>query len=131
MARLTACLTAVACVAALLGCSRKEKGTSREVVLPLLQREAESLKADGEKVDPALQVKSVWNIEGVDVREQPNDAASPWAGSIRFRIKTETRDFDGSAITDEAEKRFDYVFSAALGKWIIKYVPTTPAPKVK
>lgn len=96
--------------------------------MPLLQKEAESLKASGEKVDPSLGVVSTWTIEGVDLREQPKDEANPWAGTVRFKILTRTRDFDGSSTNDESKKRFEYVYSAVLGKWIFKYTPT-PAPR--
>ena len=105
------------------GCSRQVKGPDRETALAQLRKEAESLKADGEKVDPTLQVSSAWNIEAVEVAEQPNDPASPWKGTIRFRIETRTKDFDGSTVKDQSQKRFEYLWSSALGRWIIKYVP--------
>ena len=111
-----------------LGCSSKPEGPHKEAILPLLQKEAESLKASGEKIDPGLGVQSTWTIEGVDLREQPKDESNPWAGTIRFKILTRTKDFDGSTVNDEAKKRFEYVWSAVLGKWIFKYTPT-PAPK--
>jgi hypothetical protein len=109
-------------------CSTTPSGPKKEAVLPLLQKEAEGLKLDGEKVDPALQVQSTWTIEGVEVTEQPSDPDNPWAGVVRFRIESKTKEFDGSSVTDQREKRFEYVYSKVLGKWIIKYVPSTPAP---
>ena len=111
-----------------LGCSSKPAGPQKEAILPLLQKEAESLKVSGEKVDPSLGVQSTWNIEGVDLREQPKDESNPWAGTIRFKILTRTKDFDGSTVNDESKKQFEYVWSAALGKWIFKYTPT-PVPR--
>jgi hypothetical protein len=99
----------------------------REVVTPLLQKEAESLKADGEKLDPILRVKATWTIEGLDIAERPNDPDRPWAGTIRFRIQSVMRDEQGVVTTDVIERRFDYVFSATLGRWIFQ-LPPSPAP---
>lgn len=99
----------------------------REMVTPLLQREADGLKAENEKLDPILRVKATWTIEGVDVTERPSDPDQPWAGTIRFRIKSVMRDEQGVVTTDEFERRFDYVFSAALGRWIFQ-LPASPAP---
>ena len=114
---------------AALACGRgKSDSLKKETVLALLQQEAQSLKADGEKVNPDLGVKTTWNIEGVDVREQPNDENRPWAGTIRFKIQSQMREVDGTKLTNEFEKRFDYAYSTALKKWIILYVPPTPRP---
>ena len=99
------------------------RGPQKEVILPLLQKEAEVLKASGEKVDPSLGVQSTWTIEGVDLREQPKDESNPWAGTVRFKILTRTKDFDGSTANDETKKQFEYVWSTTLGKWIFKYTP--------
>ena len=99
----------------------------REMVTPLLQHEADSLKAENEKLDPILRVKATWTIEGIDVTERPNDADRPWAGTIRFRIQSVMRDEQGVVTTDEFERRFDYVFSATLGRWIFQLAPS-PAP---
>jgi hypothetical protein len=114
----------------LLACSSKSSGPKKETILPLLQKEADSLKADGEKVDPVLGVESTWTIEGLDVREQPGNETNPWAGTVRFKILTRTKDFDGSMTTDESKKRFEYVWSNVLGKWVFKYTPTPrPTPR--
>ena len=112
-----------------LACGRgKSDSLKKETVLALLQQEAQSLKADGEKVNPDLGVKTIWNIEGVDVREQPNDESRPWAGTIRFKIQSQMREVDGTKLNNEFEKRFDYVYSTVLKKWIIQYVPPAPRP---
>jgi predicted small lipoprotein YifL len=107
---------------------RGPKAPGREVVTPLLQKEASDLKANGEKLDPVLGVKATWTIEGIDVAEKPDDADRPWAGTIRFRIRSETKDTDGAVVVDEFDRRFDYVYSAALGKWIFQ-LPPSPAPQ--
>jgi hypothetical protein len=99
----------------------------RETVTPLLRHEAEGLKAENEKLDPILRVKATWTIEGVDVNERPGDPDQPWAGTIRFRIQSMMRDEQGVVTTDEFERRFDYLFSAALGRWIFQ-LPPSPAP---
>jgi hypothetical protein len=109
-------------------CSSGSKASQKDTILPLLQKEAESLKVDGEKVDPSLQVQSTWTIEGVDVREQPGNETNPWAGTVKMKIVSRTKDFDGSVATDESLKQFEYVWSATLSRWIFKYTPT-PRPK--
>ena len=103
------------------GCGGKgSKGPAREVVTASLQQEANTLKADGEKLDPVLRVKATWNIEGLDISERPNDPDRPWAGTIRFKIKSETQDTDGKVVTDEFEKRFDYVYTMSVNRWIFQ-----------
>jgi predicted small lipoprotein YifL len=117
-----------AALAGLAGCGRKgPEAPGRELVTPLLQREADDLKRDGEKLDPVLRVKATWTIAGIDVRERPGDADRPWAGTIRFRIQSVMRDEQGVVTTDEFERRFDYVFSAPLGRWVFQLAPS-PAP---
>jgi hypothetical protein len=101
----------------------------REAVLPLLQKEAESLKRDGEKVDPALGVRSTWNIEAVEVKEQPGNDTNPWAGTVRFKIESRMQEVDGSVATQSFEKRFEYVYNSTLRRWIIQYTPPAPAKK--
>jgi predicted small lipoprotein YifL len=118
----------VAALAALGGCGRKgPKAPGREVVTPLLQQEATALKQDGEKFDPALRVKATWAIEGIDITERPNDADRPWAGTIRFKIRSETRDERGAVVAKEFERRFDYLWSSTLNRWIFQ-LPPSPAP---
>jgi hypothetical protein len=110
------------------GCGRKGADVpGREVVTSLLQQEADSLKRDGEKLDPVLRVKATWAITGIDVTERANDPDRPWAGTIRFKIKSEMRDEQGAATVDEFERRFDYVYSASLKRWVFQLSPT-PAP---
>ena len=113
---------------AALGCGTKLVGPKKESIQPLLQKEAESLKADGEKAD-GLGVKTRWDIVSVEVRDQPGNDTNPFAGTIRFRILSSTPDADGSVVTDQTEKRFEYVWSTTVNKWIIQYVPPTPKPK--
>lgn len=121
-------LALAATLLALPGCGRKgSAGPGREVVTPLLQQEAEALKRDGEKLDPILRVKATWTIEGLDVTERPDDADHPWAGTIRFKIRSEMRDVDGSVSVDEFARRFDYVYTASLQRWVFQLAPS-PKP---
>jgi hypothetical protein len=100
---------------------------SREAVTAELRLEAEGLKRDGEKMDPSLGVKATWNIVSVEVTERPGDADRPWAGSILFKIHSETKDMDRPPIVYEFERRFDYLYVASVKRWIFDYKPT-PAP---
>ena len=95
-------------------------GPSREAVTALLQQEADSLKQGGEKLDPVLRVKATWTVEGLDVSERPNDPDRPWAGTIRFKIRSDTQDSDSKVVTDEFEKRFDYVYTTSVNRWIFQ-----------
>jgi len=125
----TAGIVAVAALLGVAACGRMGwKAPAREVVTPLLQKEANDLKANGEKLDPVLGVKATWTIAGIDVTERPDDRDRPWAGAIRFRIRSETKDMDGAVVVDEFDKRFDYVYSMALEKWIFQLAPS-PAPR--
>jgi len=115
---------ALALALALAGCgARGPKGPTREAVTASLQQEANSLKQDGEKLDPVLRVKATWTVEGLDISERPNDPDKPWAGTIRFSIKSETRDTDGKVVTDEFKKRFDYVYTTSVNRWIFQMPP--------
>jgi len=129
--RRSARLTTVALAATLLalpGCGRKgPAGPGRDVVTPLLQREAEALKRDGEKLDPVLLVKATWTIAGIDITERPGDADRPWAGAIRFTIRSEMQDVDGTVTVDQFERRFDYVYMASLQRWVFQLSPS-PGP---
>jgi predicted small lipoprotein YifL len=118
-----------ATLAGLAACGPKgPRAPGREVVTPLLQQEANALKADGEKLDPVLGVKATWAIAGIDVTERANDPDRPWAGTIRFRIRSETKDTDGAVVVDEFDRRFDYVYSTSLQRWIFQ-LPPSPAPE--
>ena len=91
-----------AALAALAACGRKgPDAPARDVLTALLQKEADGLKAGGEKLDPVLGVKATWRIAGIDVTERPGDADRPWAGTIRFKIRSETKDMDGAVVVDE------------------------------
>ncbi len=121
------CAGLVLPVLALAGCrGQKAQGLSHEAVVALLQQEAAYLKKGGEDLDPSLG-KVTWTVEGIDVKERPGDKAFPWAGSIRFRIHQESRDYDGNVTSDTRQKRFDYRYSAAINQWLID-VPASPAP---
>jgi hypothetical protein len=104
-------LTGVAC-----GVKKPER-PSRETVLPLLQQEAATIKADGEKVNPALGLKSTWNVEAVEVQEQAGNDEQPWRGFIRFRIETKMREPDGTEINDRLDKKFDYAYEQMTHQW--------------
>jgi hypothetical protein len=116
-------------LAGLLACSPKGTGLSKETLLPLLQKEADSLKTDGEKVDPVLGVQSVWTIEGVDLKEQKGNETNPWLGVVRFHIVSRTKDFDGSTVNDESRKQFEYTWNTTLNKWVFQYKPAAPAAR--
>jgi hypothetical protein len=125
--RTTVVVAIGAALVGLSGCGRiGSKGPGREVVTPLLQKEANELKASGEKLDPVLGVKATWTIKAVDVTER-SDRDHPWAGAIRFRIRSEARDIDRGPQVDEFDKQFDYVYSTALDKWVFQ-LPPSPAP---
>lgn len=96
---------------------------AREVVLPLLQKEAASMKADGERVNPALGVKSTWNVESVEVQEQAGNPAQPWRGTIRFRIETRMREPDGAETNDRLDKQFYYAYDVVPGQWRMQAGP--------
>jgi hypothetical protein len=98
----------------------KPKGPTREAVTAALQQEANSLKADGEKLDPVLRVKATWTVEGLDITERPNDADRPWSGKIRFKIRSETKDTDGKSVVDEFNREFDYVYTTSVNRWIFQ-----------
>jgi len=100
-------------------------GPSREEMVALLQGEANEMKKGGEQMDPKLRVKVVWNIDGIDVVEQPNDPAHPWQGTVRFRIISTMHDADGSETNDLIRKNFTYVYDTATKK-LLFHSSTTP-----
>ncbi len=121
---------AVVCTLAvfvLAGCNlRGLAGPSRDEVLAMLQAEANDMKKGGEKMDPKLGVKAVWNIEGIDVEEQPNDSAHPWKGTVRFKIVSTMHDADGSETNDLLRKNFTYVYDSATKKLLFQSSSTPP-----
>lgn len=107
------------------GCgSRGPKGPTREAVTASLRQEAETLKQGGEKLDPVLRVTATWNVVGLDVSERPDDPDHPWAGTIRFKITSETKDTDGKVEKDEFDKRFDYLYATSVDRWIFQMPPS-------
>jgi hypothetical protein len=98
---------------------------SREEMVALLQGEANEMKKGGEQMDPKLRVKVVWNIDGIDLVEQPNDPAHPWQGTVRFRIISTMHDADGSETNDLIRKNFTYVYDTATKK-LLFHSSTTP-----
>ena len=126
-ARARGIVVVAAVLAAVAACGRKgPERPGREAVTPLLQVEADDLKRSGEKLDPVLRVKATWTIAGIDVTERPGDADHPWTGTIRFKIRAETKD-TGGVLVDEFERRFDYVYAASVNRWIFQLAPS-PAP---
>ena len=110
------------------GCGPKApERPARAAVTAALQQEADSLKQGGEKLDPVLRVKATWTIEGLDITERPNDADRPWAGTIRFKIRSDTQDSDSKVVTDEFAKRFDYIYTTSINRWIFQ-MPDAQTP---
>ena len=104
-----------------VGCGlKKPAGPTREAVTASLQQEANSLKADGEKLDPVLRVRATWTVEGLDITERPNDPDRPWSGKIRFKIRSETKDSDGRVVVDEFQRQFDYIYTLSVNRWIFQ-----------
>jgi len=101
-------------------CKQGPKAPDRETVVNLLKQEAQTMKKEGERIDPTFGVAATWNIEDVLVNERPGDAAKPWNGTIRFKIESRTREPDGSTITDRFDKKFEYAFDAASGRWFVR-----------
>ncbi len=116
-------LVAIAVAVALSGCSSKPKGPDRDALVAQLQQEAAALKAENENQDTSLGVRATWTVASVDVVEQPGNAAAPWRGTIRFKIKSETDDVDGKVEEDEFEKEFAYVFNPTIQTWVFEYQP--------
>jgi hypothetical protein len=112
---------AVIAVVLTVGCSAmgKPSASEREAATAALQKEAEALKRDGEKLDPILGVKATWNIQGVDVTEQAGNKNQPFLGTIRFRINSQTREPTGIVETN-FERSFAYVYDTGLKQWLLK-----------
>ena len=135
----------LALAVALSGCSKKPPAPpGREVVTPLLLQEVQVYEERVERVlylvrhargyrahggEPVelhylgLRLKPTWDMVSVDVRERANDTETPWAGTITFRVKTEAKEYDGSVVTKESERRFEYLYNAGLQRWIYQVTP--------
>jgi predicted small lipoprotein YifL len=106
---------------AVTACGRRgPQGPTREEVTTLLQQEAQALKATGEKLDPVLRVKATWTVAELTVHDRPADPDKPWSGLVKFHIRAETKDSFGGTQVDEFDKRFDYLWSTALHRWLIQ-----------
>ncbi len=99
---------------------RAKEPPPRDVVEKLLQEEALSLKRDGEQVNPTLEVKVTWDIESVEVREQVVADSTTWAGTLRFNITSEQKEYDGSMATHRFEKVLDYLWDLENDHWVIQ-----------
>jgi hypothetical protein len=97
---------------------------TREAVTAQLQQEADRFKREGEKLDPVLRVTAHWDLVALEVNERPNDPDKPWAGSIRFKIRSETKDSDGKVLVDEFEKRYDYIYTMSVNSWVFQMAPS-------
>jgi hypothetical protein len=113
-------LSLAALAVALCACSGGAPSKSeREAATAALQNEAAALKRDGEKMNPALGVTATWTITGVDVQDQPGNAAQPFAGTIKFRINSQTRESTG-VVENNFERSFKYVYEASVKQWLLK-----------
>lgn len=105
---------------ALFACSGGAPSKSeREDATAALQKEAEALKRDGEKMPPSLGVKATWTVTAVDVQEQPGNAAEPLTGTIKFRINSQVRESTG-VVENNFERTFKYGYNAAVKQWLLK-----------
>ena|SRR5688500_14439244 len=105
---------------ALCACSGGAPSKSeREAATAALQSEAEALKRDGEKMNPALGVKATWTVTGVDVQDQAGNAAQPFTGTIKFRINSQIRESTG-VVENNFERSFKYVYDAGIKQWLLK-----------
>ena len=68
---------------------------------------------------PALGVTATWTVMGVDVQEQPSNAAQPFTGTIKFRINSQTRKSTG-VVENNFERSFKYVYDAGIKQWLLK-----------
>ena len=113
-------LAAIAAVVAGFGlaCSgKKDAGVTKDKLLAELRLEAQSLKVNGEKVDPKLPLQTTWTMVDAQIKDQPDNIVFPYKGTVRFKIETKTRDVDGSVTTDQFEKSFDYMYDPKAKKW--------------
>ncbi len=105
----------------LASCSESKKDPPpREHVAALLQQEADTMKREGESdINPSLGVTVIWTIQSVDLHEQLENEAEPWAGTIRFEIESQTPELDGMA-TERFERSYDYVWELEYERWAMK-----------
>jgi hypothetical protein len=93
--------------------------SDREAATASLQNEAAALKRDGEKMPPSLGVTATWTITAVDVQDQPGNSAQPFAGTIKFRINSQTREPTG-VVENNFERSFKYVYDSGIKQWLLK-----------
>lgn len=114
-------LAVLAVAVAAAACSGGAPSKSdREAATAALQKEAEGLKRDGEKMNPSLGVKATWTVTGVDIQDQAGNANQPFTGTIKFRISSRNL-HDPTGVTEHNfERSFKYVYDAGLKQWLLK-----------
>ena len=123
MKRFGAGIAACFCLVLGASCGSIEPRPTRETVVPLLQKEAEAMKAQAEKPDPKfapLGVKISWTVTAVEVHEQADNKTQPFKGTISFRIDSEMKEFDGTPLKKTIEKKFEYVYDTTAKGWQLK-----------
>ena len=114
-------LPAVLAVSVALACTGGAPSKSeREAATAALQKEAEALKRDGEKMNPALGVKATWTVTGVEVQDQAGNANQPFTGTIKFRINSKNAHDPTGATEHNFERSFKYVYDSGLKQWLLK-----------
>ena len=101
-----------------VACGEEEpKPPPQSEVEASLRQEAEAMKREGEQdVNPALGIQVTWTVLSVEVRPQPANAAEPYAGTLRFRIKSEMTELDKPAV-EEFERSYDYAWDMQTKTW--------------
>ena len=97
-----------------------DRAPAQETVLSLLREEAQELKAEGEKLDPAYRVTANWEIEDVQVQKPSNEDGPPWRGTIRFKITSRVREPDGTTSTEEFVRNVEYIWDLELDGWTVR-----------
>ena len=78
------------------------------------------MKREGESdVNPSLGVTITWTVQSVAIREQLENEAEPWAGTIRFVIESQMPELDGTA-TERFEQSYDYVWELERERWAMR-----------
>jgi len=111
-------IVALGCIAPACG-RAKSKIPSQAEVTESLSKEAAATKAGGEDLDPALRMKATWTLTGLEVRAQPENKDYPWAGTLKFRVRSEARDLEGVSVK-ESERKYQYLWSRVLRRWILQ-----------